>query len=131
MNTAAKALRKMSAEEAHEIAFKIRAIYEETAGDPLLAIPELAQVEIIRGFDRAEAYRRAEFYFRIWAALTRMNLEQLTKLDRDLPARTRQAQFKLIRGGKSGCGASLRLRAGARAGDDTGATDPEVLWIRP
>lgn len=43
MNTAVKAVRKMSAKEAHEIAFKIRAIYEETEGDPLLAIPELAQ----------------------------------------------------------------------------------------
>jgi hypothetical protein len=107
MNTAVKAVRKMSAKEAHEIAFKIRAIYEETEGDPLLAIPELAQIEIIRGFDRAEAYSRGAFYFRIWAAVSRMNLEQLTTLDRDFPARTRRAQFKLIHGGKS---AARRLR---------------------
>ena len=105
MNTAAKAVRNMSAKQAREIASKIRAIYQETNGDPLLAIPELAQIEIIRGFDIAEAYSRAEFYFQTWAALSRMSLEQLTKLDGELPARTRRAQFKVIHGGKSERGA--------------------------
>jgi hypothetical protein len=121
MNTAVRAVRKMSAKEAHEIAFKIRAIYEATEGDLRLAIPELAQIEIIRGFDRAEAYSRAKFYFQTWSALSRMTLEQLTKLDRDLPARTRRDQFKLIHGGKSACGASRSLRARARGGDVCGS----------
>jgi hypothetical protein len=121
MNAAVRAVRKMSAKEAHEIAREIRAVYEETNGDPLLAIPKLAQIEIIRGFDIVEAYSRAEFYFQTWSALSRMSLEQLTKLDGDLPARTRRAQFKLIHGGKSAPGASRRLRTRAQDSDVFGS----------
>jgi hypothetical protein len=90
----------MSEKEARRITSEMRAVYEATAGDPSLAIPKVAQVEMNRGVKREEAYSRAKFAFELWRLMSGMSTEHIGNLRKNLPAIVRRAEMKALTGGK-------------------------------